>query len=183
MTSLRPTLSWIEDFLSGRKQLVLVEGATSLEAEVASGVPQGTVMGPLLFLVFINNLPDSVSSNVKLFTDDCLLYRTINSVHDSIALQQDLASLEQWEHNWQMAFHPQKCTTIRITKKRKPICVDYHTLETVPGWKYLGVYISQDLSWRDHIDQTTAKATRSVGFCAEIWGAAQPTPRLKHTPL
>ena len=162
------TLSWIENFLSGRKQRVLVEGATSLEAEVTSGVPQGTVMGPLLFLVFINDLPDSVSSNVKLFADDCLLYRTINSIHDSIALQQDLTSLEQWEHSWQMAFHPQKCTTIRITRKRKPTCFNYHlhghTLETVPGGKYLGVYISQDLSWRDHIDQTTAKATRSVGF-------------------
>ena len=71
-----------------------------------------------------------------------------------------------------MAFHPQKCTTILITKKRKPICVDYHlhghTLETVLGGKYLGVYISPDLSWRDHIDQTTAKAIRSVGFMRRI---------------
>ena len=67
-----------------------------------------------------------------------------------------------------MAFHRQKGTTIRITKKRKPICIDNHlhghTLETVLGGKYLGVYISQDPSWRGNIDQTTAKATRSVGF-------------------
>ena len=144
-------------------------------------------MGPILFLVFINDLPDAVSSNVKLFPDDCRLYRTIKSIHDSIALQQDLASLEQWEHNWQMAFHPQQCTTIRISKKRKPICVDYHlhghTLETVPGGKYLGVYISQDLSWPDHIDQTTARATRSVGFLRRNMKRCQPTPRLKHTPL
>ena len=90
-----PTLSWIEDFLSGRKQHVLVDGTTSLEAELTSGVPQGIVMGQLLFLVFINDLLDAFSSNVKLFADDCLLYRTINSIHASITLQQDFASLEQ----------------------------------------------------------------------------------------
>jgi hypothetical protein len=73
-----------------------------------------------------------------------------------------------WEKDWQMAFHPEKCTTIHITKKKRPVKVDYllhgHTLENVPGGKYLGVYISQDLSWREHINQTTAKAYRSVGF-------------------
>ena len=163
-----PTLSWIESFLTGRKQHVLTEGAISSEAEVDSGVPQGTVMGPLLFLAFINDLPDVVSSPVRLFADDCLIYRSIKSSRDTTTLQQDLTALETWERDWQMAFHPEKCTTIHITRRRQPVRADYHlhghTLESVPGGKYLGVYISQDLSWRDHINQTTAKANRSVGF-------------------
>ena len=67
-----------------------------------------------------------------------------------------------------MTFHPEKCTSIHITRKRQPVRADYHlhghTLESVPGGKYLGVFIRQDLSWRDHINQTTAKANGSVGF-------------------
>ena len=72
------------------------------EAEVVSGVPQGTVMGPLLFLVFINDLPESVNSSVKLFADDCLLYCPIRSTSDSTKLQDDLDKLEKWENDWKM---------------------------------------------------------------------------------
>ena len=99
---------------------------------------------------------------------NCLIYRSIKSYRDTTTLQQDLTALETWERDWQMAFHPKKCTTIHITRRRQPVRADYHlhghTLESVPGGKYLGVHISQDLSWRDHINQTTAKANRSVGF-------------------
>ena len=77
------------------------------DAEVVSCVPHGTVMGPLLFLVFINDLPESVNSSVKLFADDCLLYRPIRSTSDSTKLREDLDKLEKWENDWQMAFHPQ----------------------------------------------------------------------------
>ena len=72
------TLKWMESFLNSRKQHILVEGTMSDEAEVVSGVPQGTVIGPLLFLVFINDLPESVNSSLKLFADDCLLYLPIS---------------------------------------------------------------------------------------------------------
>lgn len=97
-----------------------------------------------------------------------LVYRTICSTSDTVQLQQDLSALEKWERDWQMAFHPQKCTTIHISRKRHPIKASYHlhghTLEEVPSGKYLGVTISEDLSWREHINATSAKATRSVGF-------------------
>ena len=115
------TLSWIESFLRDRKQHVLVEGAKSDEAEVTSGVPQGTVLGPLLFLAFINDLPSVVDSQARLFADDCLLFRQIDSLHDSNKLQEDLSALEKWESDWQMSFHPQKCTTIRVTRKKWPL--------------------------------------------------------------
>ena len=84
----------------------LAKGLDEKQVPVTSGVPQGTVLGPLLFLVFINDLPDNVSSNVRLFADDCLLYRRINTPEDTNILQQDLRHLEEWEAKWQMSFNP-----------------------------------------------------------------------------
>ena len=164
------TLAWISSFLSSRKQLVLLDGVKSSEKEVLSGVPQGTVLEPLLFLSFINDLPDvTTSSDARLFADDCLLYRHVNSQNDSDLLQKDLSALEKWEEEWQMSFHPQKCTVIRIaTNQRHVIPTQYtlhgHTLEVVDSAKYLGVTISEDLQWSKHIDNTVSKANRTMGF-------------------
>ena len=102
------TLQWTKDFLNNRLQQVLLDGHTSSTAEVLSGVPQETVLGPLLFLTFINNLPEVTNSEARLFADDCLLYSPIFSRKDTEDLQQDLAALEDWEKQWQMAFHPEK---------------------------------------------------------------------------
>ena len=90
-----PTLSWIGDFLTNRTQRVMIEGTLSEAATVTSGVPQGSVLGPLLFLCYINDLPACVSSHIRLFADDCLLYRTINAQHDTVILQEDLNILQQ----------------------------------------------------------------------------------------
>ena len=88
-----PTLDWISEFLSGRTQCVVVDGAESSWIPVTSGVPQGTAVGHLLFRLCIDDLPDSVSSSVHLFADDCLLYRRISSVNDQLELQNDLTRL------------------------------------------------------------------------------------------
>ena len=84
------THSWISSFLHGRTQCVLVQGQSSDEAPVISGVPQGSVLGPLLFLIFINDLPDRLLSNTRLFADNCILYRQIWSKHDQKLFQFDL---------------------------------------------------------------------------------------------
>jgi hypothetical protein len=105
-----PTLLWIRDFLSSRNQRVLVEGQSSQTAPVCSGVPQGSVLGPLMFLLFINDLPDYVKScNVRLFADDFVLYRRIHRASDMQSLLDDMDNLLQWEQDWQMEFHPSKC--------------------------------------------------------------------------
>ena len=96
--------SWIKAFLSNRKQEVVLEGHHSIQADVLSGVPQGTVLGPLLFLAYINDLPDSLkSSDARLFADDSLLYLTVNGAKGNNQLQEDLSALEEWERVWQMS--------------------------------------------------------------------------------
>ena len=90
-----PVLQWIDMFLSGRSQNVTVDGCFSSKTAVTSGVPQGTVLGPLLFLLFMNDLPTILdpSTRCRLFADDCLMYRVINSIDDQLQLQKDLAAL------------------------------------------------------------------------------------------
>ena len=160
--------NWIRAFLSNRQQRVVLDGCFSTCAPVLSGVPQGTVLGPTLFLIFINDLPSCVNSSVRLFADDCVLYRRIRSVQDSITLQQDLNALNRWEENWLMEFNPDKCFVLNITRKRKPSLNTYnlhHTqLQTVNTTTYLGVEISNDLRWSHHIDKITKKANRSLSF-------------------
>ena len=108
------TLKWIQDFIIGRTQQVLLDGIHSSTCDVDSGVPQGTVLGPLLFLIFINDLHEYVTSNARLFADDCLLYRVINN-NDQHQLQNDLQQLEIWEKKWQMQLNADKCFTIHLT--------------------------------------------------------------------
>ncbi len=89
---------WIEAFLSGRTQRVVVDGEKSTPAPVLSGVLQGSVLGLLLFLLFVNDITDGISSSAHLFADDCLIYREINSQEDSVILQVDLDKLVMWSH-------------------------------------------------------------------------------------
>ena len=161
-------LDWIRSFLSGRTRRVLVEGHFSPTAPVTSGVPQGTVLGPLLFLAYINDLPSSVKSTARLFADDCLLYRSITTEADATQLQDDLDNLQKWEANWLMHFNPDKCEVIRITTKRKQRITPYYIhgkeLAVTTKAKYLGVNISNNLSWNHHINSVCKKANNTTAF-------------------
>ena len=147
-----------------------LEGCTSPSADVISGVPQGTVLGPLLFLLFINDLPEAFhSSDARFFANDCLLYKYIASDQDSTSLQDDPTALEHWETKWQMQFHPEKCTLIRTgtnprLKRETFYSLHGHNLEAKNSSKYFGVTLSQDLSWKPHIDATVGKVQRTLGF-------------------
>ena len=112
-----PLLEWIEAFLSGRLQRVVINGTSSDWAEVTSGVPQGSVLGPVLFLSYINDIVGVASSEVRLFADDCVCYRVIDDPSDCDVLQRDIYNLGQWAKTWGMRFHPAKCNVMSITRK------------------------------------------------------------------
>ena len=160
--------NWIRAFLSGRTQSVIVGGESSGYVPVTSGVPQGTVLGPLLFLCYINDLPASVRSQIRLFADDCLLYRQIKSLKDHAILQEDLNFLEEWAVRWQMKFNFKKCYVMKIHRARLCKGGSYtfcdSILEQVKHSPYLGVMLSEDASWGEHVDRTVKKANSTLGF-------------------
>lgn len=143
--------NWIKSFLSERLQRVVVNGETSKWHNVESGVPQGTVLGPHLFLLFINDINNSVKGTTRLFADDCLLYHKIKSSADELSLQKDLDTLVAWADTWGMKFNPSKCNIMRITRKRNPEVPNYSmlgvNLEVKDEIPYLGVIIQSNLSW------------------------------------
>ena len=130
----------------------------------------GFRVGPILFLIFINDLPDNINSTVRLFADDCVLYRNIRGSEDQQLLQDDLEKLALWEKAWLMKFNVAKCHSVRVTKHlpHKQIVHGYllhnQVLENVPSAKYLGVQITDDLDWGQHINEITSKATKTLGF-------------------
>ena len=164
------THKWISSWLSGGSQQVVLDGQVSDPVPVLSGVPQGSVLGPILFLIFTNDLPDNIKSSVRLFADDCVLYRNIHSLQDCLILQEDLDSLGLWEANWQMKFNVAKCHSMRVTLhySHKQIIHDYilhkQTLENVQSTKYLGITITEDMEWDQHISDISSKATKTLGF-------------------
>ena len=162
------TLDWIQSFLIGRTQTVVLDGESSEEVKVTSGVPQGSVLGPLLFLLYINDLPENIQSQVRLFADDTAVYLTVTNMQDSQVLQSDLESLQHWERTWDMEFNPGKCQVIHITRSKSQVKSRYfmhnQELESVDAAKYLGVTISKDLSWNTHINNITSTANKTLGF-------------------
>ena len=119
------TKNWIKTWLTTRSQRVVVDGEASETIHVDSGAPQGTVLGPLMFLLYINDIGENISSSIKLFADDCLLFRNIDSTEDTKALQEDLTRLGNWTEKWQMLFNAKKCYTMRIHRKKQPIIHNY----------------------------------------------------------
>ena len=163
-------LGWIQDFLTSRTQVVVVDGEESETAAVTSGVPQGSVLGPALFLVYINDLPEKLHSTPRLFADDCLLYKVIESTADCDLLQRDLHTLEIWENDWSMQFAAEKCMVLRVTRKhkknilQKKYKIHNHVLEAVDSAKYLGIIFDSKLSFNHHIQDITKKANNTRQF-------------------
>ena len=110
-------LKWIENFLTGRSQKVVINGECSDTAEVTSGIPQGSVLGPLLFLVYVNDLPRGLNCTAALFADDTKLYKIIRSDVDRAALQNDLNQVAKWSNTWQLPFNVDKCKVLSIGKR------------------------------------------------------------------
>ena len=165
------TLEWIKSFLTSRRQRVVVNGEVSDWSNVTSGVPQGSVLGPILFLCYINDLPPVIPNKVKVFADDTKIYSEVDNVKDCRNLQKDLDQISDWSKGWELKFHPQRCKILRIGKKNPTF--DYFMtdsdgneimLDIVDQEKDLGVTIDKELTFRQHADLTVSKANGIMGL-------------------
>ena len=151
-----------------REQRVTINGSKSSWLPVTSGVPQATVLGPLLFLLYINDIASNIQSEIRLLADDCILYRTINKSADCLNLQDDINQLLSWASVWQMQFNSKKCHILSITRQRSRPTTTYtlgaEILFRVDTYPYLGVTVSSDLRWHNHISDISTKATRILNF-------------------
>ena len=164
-----PPLCWFEDYLTGRTQRVVVDGVALTWSPVTSGVPQGSILGLLLFVIFINDLPDFTVKGTETapYADDTKLHNTFTSTNDCERLQQSLTNLDHWSVQNNIRFNPSKCKVLAISRKKSPITYDY-TLGTVKlicvcNEKDLGVITSYELSWDLHINSIISKANKMLG--------------------
>ena len=151
---------------TGRRQRVILRGTRSNWSSVTSGTPQGTVLGPLLFFIYINDITNGASSTVKLYADDTKIYcQIVDSIKDRQLLQMDLSNLMEWARKWQLRFNADKCESMRITHTRSitQYMLD-KPLKDVKSFKDIGITISKDLSWDNHISITVNKANNLLGL-------------------
>ena len=158
-------LAWIESFLRGRRQRVVLRNGFSTWKEVTSGVPQGSILGPLLFLFYVNDIPDIVSSTAKMFADDTKVYRKISSKADCDSLQSDLNELAAWSKRWLLEFNAEKCVVLRI---RAALNYQYSLngvyLKEVTSQKDLGITISNSLNQTKHVQELVKKARQKIAM-------------------
>ena len=149
-------LNQTKNYLSNRTQKVIVEGKISDSITVISGVPQGTVLGPLFFLLYINDLPASIKS----LADDSIVYNNITSITDCKILQSDLDALFLWSKNWDMEFNTDKCKILTVTNIKSKD----QNWKMLSKKKYLGVIINNKLSWLPHAKMFSCRANLKRQF-------------------
>ena len=160
------TLNWCKGFISNRLQRVVLGEHVSEWKNVLSGVPQGSVLGPLLFVIFINDLCINLNNIGKLFADDTKVISVIKDQEDNIKLQNDINILNSWTNNWLVKFNDKKCKVMHLGKNNQKF--DYkindYTLEKTQSEKDLGITITNDLNWKPHINNAINKANKQLGL-------------------
>lgn len=162
-------LQWFVSYLTNRHQCVTVHGSASDSLPVTSGVPQGSILGPVLFCLYVNDLPDSItSSHIAMFADDTKLFKQIKSIGDSELLQRDLRQLETWSQESGITFNKTKCKSQRITRKSKQINFIYKlndiNLEQTDCERDLGVSVEKNLLWNRQVSEQSSKANKLLGY-------------------
>ena len=162
-------MTWLHKYLANRRQTVVVNGMTSESSHAISGVPQGSILGRLLFLIYIDDItngPFSPGTRIILYADDIFLYRTVSTNSDYSYLQSDANRVQHWFLN------PSKCTCkfMLISRKRNrmnnppAITINGQMLETVSTFKCLGLFLTLDLSWSKHIEGICTKTKKILGL-------------------
>ncbi len=162
--------AWVKDFLTDRQQRVVVNTSSSEWAEVKSGVPQGSVLGPLLFLLYVNELPEIIQNRCKMFADDTKVYGRVKQLEDGAPLQRDLSTLDAWSEDWLLKFNAGKCKVMHIGTANPKIEYSMKTgdttttLSTVETEKDVGVWMADTLKPSIQCTKAAAKAMRALGM-------------------
>ena len=150
-------LDWFKDYLTDRKQRVVIRGQCSNWGNIMAGVPQGSVLGPLLFLIYINDLASVVKCNLKMFADDTCLYVTVDDPTSSATtLNDNLNNIKHWANQWLVKFNPDKIKSMVLTNKNvvhTPLYFNNKHIEQVHQHKHLGLLFNTRLSWKDHVSE------------------------------
>ena len=160
-------LAWIESFLSQRTQRVKVNGKLSRKAKVCSGVPQGSVLGPILFILYINDLPNNLKHcTCDIFADDTKIHATANNLEEAENIQKDLDSLSKWCKEWLLSFNKKKCHLLQFGRKNAKCLyhLDGFLISPVDEEKDLGVIVSQDLKAEKNVTACVTKANKVLGM-------------------
>ena len=171
-------LSLLTDFLSNRSQRVALNGQYSEWKDIKAGVPQGSILGPLLFLIYINDLSSNLKSTVKLFADDVSLFSVIHDPNLSAAeLNSDLRTINDWAHKWRMSFNPdplKQATEVLFSKKRTivnhpDLFFNGVKIDRVPMQKHLGMILDEKLTFIDHVAAKISKASKGIGILRKLF--------------
>ncbi len=156
-------LKWMEDYLSGREMRTVLRNKSSSWLKVTSGVPQGSVLGPVMFGIYVNDLVEGIDSHINLFADDAKLMREVKSVHDCIKLQEDLDKISEWSRTWKMEFNVNKCKVMEFGRSKRRVHCDYKmnnvSLKKSNEEVDLGITIAGDLTPDKHINKITGETS------------------------
>ena len=166
--------SWFSDYLNNRKQRVVINGVASSWASLEAGVPQGSILGPLLFLVYVHDITDGINADINLFADDTSIFEVVaDSVTAAKSLNSDLSRLQQWANQLLVHFNPDKTEVLTVSAKKckgthPPLYLSGTQLKEVQSHKHLGITLTNDLSWSNHISSVVTKASQRLAIMKRL---------------
>ena len=172
-------LSLLKNYLENREQRVVLNGQTSEWRKIMSGIPQGSVLRPLLFLIYINELPDGINSLCKIFADDTSLFSKVSDIHKSASnLNDDLEKISYWAYQWKMQFNPDpnkqahevifSRNTSSNNLSHPPIKFNNNDISKCPHQKHLGIVLDSKLNFNAHVDQKIKNCNRIIGLIRRL---------------
>ena len=178
----------MRDFLSERRQRVVLNGQASTWKNITAGVPQGSILGPLLFLIYINDLSEGLSTNAKLFADDTSLFSVIHDSQTSAnVLNKDLEMIHNWAFQWKMNFNsdPTK-QALEVIFSRKttklphpPLVFNNTNVTQLIYQKHLGIILDSKLTFESHINMVTTKINKTIGLLLKLQNLSRRTFLIK----
>ena len=169
-------LTWIESYLSERSIKVVLSGQASRTTQINASVPQGSILGPLLFSTYIDDLGEECENSLYLYADDSTVFCEIRPMDESgevtASLNRDLARMRTWADKWKVTFEPTKCKSLHISRKRNPTKLDLYfgdtKLTVVDELQILGVTVDKKLTWTKHVTNITARAGQKLGALRRV---------------